>query len=91
MGKAENPLHCYDSVPSNPGVTGVRSYSGISSGAIFVDTAGAPIACPVPAGTTPLGITQKCGGLLGSDPVAHLRLSKLKLRAGGRVTYALPP
>ena len=49
---------CYDSAPAQAGVTGVRSYSGISSGALFVDTAGAQIACPVPAGTTPLGMTQ---------------------------------
>ncbi len=39
-------------------MTGVRSYSGISSGALFADTSGAQIACPVPVGTTPLGMTQ---------------------------------
>ena len=46
---------CYTSEPANPGVTGVRTFSGIESGALYVDQAGVLIACPVPAGTTGLG------------------------------------
>ena len=44
--------YCYDAEPANPGVTGVRAYSGISSGALYVDTSGARIACPVVVGGT---------------------------------------
>jgi prepilin-type N-terminal cleavage/methylation domain-containing protein len=47
---------CYDAAPSSIGLTGVRSYSGVESGALFADPSGVAIACPVPAGTTPLGM-----------------------------------
>jgi prepilin-type N-terminal cleavage/methylation domain-containing protein len=46
---------CYSGTPSQLGQTGVRSFSGAASGALFQDTSGAPIPCPIPAGTTPLG------------------------------------
>jgi prepilin-type N-terminal cleavage/methylation domain-containing protein len=46
---------CYSGTPSELGVTGVRSFSGTASGAIFQDLSGAVIVCPIPAGTQPLG------------------------------------
>lgn len=46
---------CYSGTPSLLGATGVRSFSGAASGAVFQDTSGAAIPCPIPAGTTPLG------------------------------------
>lgn len=44
--------YCYSTIPLSLGRTGVRSFSGIAAGRIFVDPSGAEIACPVP-GTTP--------------------------------------
>lgn len=46
---------CYSGTPFQLGVTGVRSFSGAASGAMFVDTSGAAIPCPIPAGTQGLG------------------------------------
>lgn len=43
---------CYTSAPISLGLTGVRSFTGIAAGRIFVDPSGSPIACPVP-NTTP--------------------------------------
>jgi prepilin-type N-terminal cleavage/methylation domain-containing protein len=37
--------YCYDSVPVNVGLTGVRSFVGTGAGAIYVDGAGASCAC----------------------------------------------
>ena len=45
---------CYQASPTQIGLTGVRSFMGGSSGTIFQDTTGAPIACPVPMGTATL-------------------------------------
>ena len=45
---------CYTSVPAQLGLTGVRSFSGSSSGSIYTDTTGALIPCPIPTGTSPL-------------------------------------
>lgn len=45
---------CYFSDPASPGLTGVRSFSGVAAGAIYADPSGTSIACPVPAGTTTL-------------------------------------
>jgi len=42
---------CYSSVPSNPGLTGVRAYSGTPAGTIYFDQAGNALACPIPSGT----------------------------------------
>lgn len=46
--------YCYISVPAQPGLTGVRSFLGSSSGTIFMDPAGGPMGCPVPPGTPTL-------------------------------------
>lgn len=46
--------YCYMSVPAQLGLSGVRAFSGSSSGAIYVDGSGAAIACPVPTGTANL-------------------------------------
>jgi prepilin-type N-terminal cleavage/methylation domain-containing protein len=45
---------CYMSTPTNPGLSGVRSYSGTPAGTIYFDQAGAAIACPIPSGTLSL-------------------------------------
>jgi prepilin-type N-terminal cleavage/methylation domain-containing protein len=45
---------CYAGAPLQLGATGVRSFSGTAAGAIYQDLSGAPIACPIPAGTQPL-------------------------------------
>lgn len=45
---------CYTASPTQIGLTGVRSFMGGSAGAIFQDTTGVPIACPVPMGTDTL-------------------------------------
>ena len=42
--------YCYHSIPANLGLSGVRSFMGAANGAIFMDPAGALIACP-PDGT----------------------------------------
>ena len=42
--------YCYTSTPANPGLTGVRSFSGTGTGAIYMDISGAAIACPVVVG-----------------------------------------
>ena len=42
---------CYHSVPTSPGLSGVRAYSGTPAGSIYFDQAGNPIACPIPSGT----------------------------------------
>ena len=47
--------YCYAAEPLIMGSTGVRSFSGTPSGAIYQDLSGAAIVCPVPAGTAPLG------------------------------------
>jgi type IV pilus assembly protein PilA len=47
--------YCYESDPASPGLTGVRAFSGVGAGAIYVDATGAVIACPVPNGTAFLG------------------------------------
>jgi prepilin-type N-terminal cleavage/methylation domain-containing protein len=44
--------YCYTSIPLSLGRTGVRSFSGIAAGRLFVDPSGTEITCPVP-GTTP--------------------------------------
>ena len=46
--------YCYASEPQVLGGTGVRAFSGTPGGSIFVDSGGAPIACPVPPGVTVL-------------------------------------
>ncbi|MGH9321160.1 MAG: hypothetical protein ACRD21_17425 [Vicinamibacteria bacterium] len=43
--------YCYISFPASPGMSGVRSFAGGSTGAMFMDPTGAPLACPVPLGT----------------------------------------
>ena len=40
---------CYMSVPSNPGLSGVRAYSGTPAGTIYFDQAGNALACPIPS------------------------------------------
>lgn len=42
--------YCYIAYPQSV-LTGVRSFSGGASGAIFMDPAGAALPCPVPGGT----------------------------------------
>ena len=42
---------CYDSSPSNLGLTGARAFSGSGRGAIYVDPTGAQIPCPIPPAT----------------------------------------
>jgi prepilin-type N-terminal cleavage/methylation domain-containing protein len=46
--------YCYTSTPSQVGLTGVRAFLGSSAGTIFMDSTGAALACPVPAGTLTL-------------------------------------
>lgn len=46
--------YCYVSVPIIVGGTGVRGFSGSPAGAIFVETSGLAIACPIPLGQPPL-------------------------------------
>ena len=46
--------YCYIDYPASQGLTGVRGFLGSSSGAIFMDPAGAALACPVPLGTSTL-------------------------------------
>lgn len=41
---------CYASAPTNPGLSGVRSYSGTPAGAIYFDQAGIPLVCPIASG-----------------------------------------
>lgn len=43
--------YCYRSEPADVGRTGVRSFSATPAGAIYMDPAGNPINCPVPAAT----------------------------------------
>lgn len=43
--------YCYHSEPADVGRTGVRSFSATPAGAIYMDPAGNPIACPVPGAT----------------------------------------
>ncbi len=43
--------YCYISFPASM-LTGVRSFSGGASGAIFMDPAGLPLPCPPPVGTS---------------------------------------
>ncbi|GMR24051.1 MAG: hypothetical protein BMS9Abin37_2540 [Acidobacteriota bacterium] len=38
--------YCYHSVPTNIGLSGVRSFMGAGNGAIFMDPAGALLPCP---------------------------------------------
>ena len=45
---------CYMSTPANPGLSGVRSYSGTPAGTIYFDQAGNPIACPIVSGVLSL-------------------------------------
>ena len=45
---------CYLADPASAGLTGVRSFAGISAGTIYADPSGVAIACPVPGGTTTL-------------------------------------
>jgi type IV pilus assembly protein PilA len=45
---------CYSSSPASLGLTGVRSFLGGASGAIYMDVTGVAIACPVPPGTSTL-------------------------------------
>ncbi len=42
--------YCYVAAPQSA-LTGVRSFSGGASGAIYTDQTGVPLACPVPPGT----------------------------------------
>jgi type IV pilus assembly protein PilA len=46
--------YCYISSPASAGLTGVRSFLGSASGAIFMDPAGGGLGCPVPPGTPTL-------------------------------------
>jgi len=46
--------YCYASAPQVLGGTGVRAFSRTPGGAIYVDSGGVPIACPVPPGITTL-------------------------------------
>ena len=43
--------YCYDSTPSNLGLTGARSFTSSGTGAIYVDPTGAQIPCPIPPAT----------------------------------------
>lgn len=43
--------YCYDSWPAQLGLSGVRAFQGLASGSIYVNPAGAQIACPAPTGT----------------------------------------
>ncbi len=47
--------YCYDSTPASLGLTGARAFAGAATGALYVDPAGAQIACPIPAATVFLG------------------------------------
>jgi prepilin-type N-terminal cleavage/methylation domain-containing protein len=42
--------YCYASTPTSQ-LTGVRAFSGSGTGALYVNPAGAQIACPIPAAT----------------------------------------
>jgi len=42
--------YCYIASPQSM-LTGVRSFSGGASGAIYTDPSGVPLACPPPPGT----------------------------------------
>jgi len=43
--------YCYDSAPASLGLTGARAFAGSGTGALYVDPAGAQIACPIPGAT----------------------------------------
>lgn len=45
---------CYNSAPAQAGMSGVRAFSGGSNGAIYMDTTGVMLTCPVPAATPTL-------------------------------------
>jgi prepilin-type N-terminal cleavage/methylation domain-containing protein len=44
--------YCYTSIPASAGLSGVRSFMGASSGAIYMDPVGGAIVCP-PDGSSP--------------------------------------
>jgi prepilin-type N-terminal cleavage/methylation domain-containing protein len=58
MGPACDPGsvidYCYIASPQSM-LTGVRSFSGGASGAIFMDPGGVPLPCPPPPGTSTIG------------------------------------
>jgi prepilin-type N-terminal cleavage/methylation domain-containing protein len=43
--------YCYVSSPAQPGLSGVRGFSGGSAGTIYQDPTGLALPCPIPAGT----------------------------------------
>lgn len=41
--------YCYESIPANLGLTGVRAFAGAGTGSIYVDLTGVGVGCPIPA------------------------------------------